>query len=97
MAKARTEASLRLKSCIREVSILKPNQTMAHSLIKKIGRNTKKRNPKATARPGRVWTNPTKKTYFAQNKDVPGKPIVTRTPRTDISHSDGADKASPPR
>lgn len=84
------------KSIISPPSAFRPNHTMAQSLIKKIGRYTRKSTAKAIANPGKTCTRPTKKTYFAQNREVPGNPIVTRTPRTDNSHSKGADSAVPP-
>lgn len=96
IANVKTKASLWLRSCTKELSALKPNQIMAHNLIKNIGRKTKKSKPRATASPGKAWASPTKKTYFAQNRDVPGKPIVTKTPKTDIIHSIGDDRATPP-
>jgi hypothetical protein len=96
IAKERTNASLRFRSVTNRISVLKPNQTKAHSLIKKIGKKIKKSTAKAIARPGRVGTRPTKKTYFAQNSEVPGKPIVTNTANKDIIHIRGAEMAIPP-
>lgn len=97
MAKDSTKASLAFKSDIRTDPDLRPNHIMAHSLMKKMGKNTKKKTAKAIANPGRVCRRPTKKTYFAQNKEVPGNPIVIRTPKTEATHRRGAESATPPR
>jgi len=96
IAKESTKTSLAFRSRTTAVSDLKPNHTRAHSLIKKTGKKARNRGASAAARPGIVGTRPTKNTYFAQNSEVPGKPIVTRMPNIDIIHNRGADKATPP-
>lgn len=96
IANPNTKTSLWFKSTIRLLSSLSPNHIIDHNLMKKIGRNTKKRGAKATASPGIEGTKATKNTYFAQNKDEPGNPIVTNTAKIDVTHNSGADKAMPP-
>lgn len=61
-----------------------------------MGKNTKNKTAKRLATPGRIVTKLVKNTYFAQNKDVPGKPIVTKTANMENTHSRGADNATPP-
>jgi hypothetical protein len=95
-AKVKIKVSLTDKSAMARESDLKPNQTMAQSLMKKIGRKAKNKTPRAALKPGRTVIRLVKKTYLAQNKDVPGNPIVIRTARTDKIHIKGADKAMPP-
>lgn len=46
--------------------------------------------------PGITDIIPVKKTYLAQKSEVPGKPIVTRTPRVLTTHIRGALRAIPP-
>jgi hypothetical protein len=96
IAKERIKASLRFRSTTSLASDLKPNQIIAHSLIKKIGKNARKSRAKAAASPGKVGTKPTKNTYFAQKSEVPGKPMVTNTAKTDKTHVSGAEMATPP-
>lgn len=74
----------------------RPNQTIAHRRIKKIGRKTKNRTPSKIPMPGRMGSKLVKKTYLAQNSEVPGNPIVTSTASMEKTHSIGADKAMPP-
>jgi hypothetical protein len=96
IANDKTKASFELRSAISLVSDFRPNQIIAHRRIKNTGKRTKNKIAKETANPGKVCSKPTKNTYLAQNKEVPGKPIVTKAARTDIIHSMGADVASPP-
>lgn len=96
IAKTKIKTSLADRSDITWESERKPNQTIAQSRIKKIGKKAKNRKPKATLRPGSIVIRLVKKTYLAQNKDVPGKPMVISTARTDKIHRRGADRATPP-
>jgi hypothetical protein len=96
IAKARMKLSLAVTSAINRASALKPNHTIAHKRIKKIGKKTKNRIARSTAMPGKMVTKLVKNTYLAQKRDVPGKPIVTSTASTEKIHNRGADSATPP-
>lgn len=78
------------------MSDLRPNQIIAHRRIKKIGKKIKNRTPKAIASPGRTVIRLVKNTYLAQNNEVPGNPIVTKTAKTEKTHSNGVERAMPP-
>jgi hypothetical protein len=95
-AKTKIAASREVKSKIKlEVNCACPNRISTHSLKKKRGRITKKRNPYTSKAKKERLASPIKKKNLAIKIEEPGKPIVTRRVNNNTKPRIGALSTNP--